>query len=516
MSHIVDTLLTDLRSLVTDLGKDGGLMGASIYDTAQVLRLYPAQERIEPAIGWLLGQQQADGGWGYAALPHARDAPTLATILALHAYTHRAEIREALHHGLAFLADHAPIWLAPLPSDLPTGIELVLPKLLDEAASIGLAVAQQPYAALMALGERRRQRIRRMQPGPGSTPAYSWEAWGATPDPALLDPTGGVGHSPAATAAWLRATGNDLQLVESRQLAERYLRQAAAATITPTSGVFPSVWPITRYEQAFAWYALLVAGLLKHPALADVVQPQLAELSRALQPAGLGFTDFFIADGDDTAAAIAVLQVAGYQPDLAILQQFADQDHFRTYPHELQASITTTARAIHALALAGEDVTRWYPLLLRSQQADGRWSGDKWNSSWTYTTWHVLLALQNSGYQVAMQAGGHAFVRYQHEDGGWGIGTEATAVETAYGVLALYTLIANGLRDESFVLALRRGYQWLLQEYQPGTLPCEPRWINKELFCPPRIDRVFILSALLVVALNDDRQSGDLELARAI
>ena len=516
MSHIVDTLLTDLRSLVTDLGKDGGLMGASVYDTAQVLRLYPAQERIEPAIGWLLSQQQADGGWGCAALPHARDAPTLATILALHAYTHRAEIREAIHHGLAFLVDQAQVWLTPLPNDLPTGIELVLPKLLDEAASIGLSVAQQPYADLMQLGARRWQRIRRMQPGPGSTPAYSWEAWGTVPDPLLLDPTGGVGHSPAATAAWLRAANNDLQLAESRRRAEIYLRQAAAATSTLTPGLFPSVWPITRYEQAFAWYALLVAGLLKHPTLIDVVQPQIAELSQSLQPSGLGFTDFFIADGDDTAAAVAVLQAAGYQPDLAILRQFADGDHFRTYPHELQASITTTARSIHALALAGEDVRRWYPPLVRSQHADGRWSGDKWNSSWTYTSWHVLLALQDSGFHAAMEAGGQAFVRYQHEDGGWGIGAQASAVETAYGVLALSTLIANGLRDDAFIHALRRGYQWLLRVYQPATFPCEPRWINKELFCPLRIDRVFILSAMLVVALNDDAQSGDLELARAI
>lgn len=516
MSHIVDTLLTDLRSLVTDLGKDGGLMGVSVYDTAQVLRLYPAQDRIEPAIGWLLSQQQADGGWGYAALPHARDAPTLATILALHAYTHRAEICEAIHHGLAFLAGHAPIWLAPLPSDLPTGIELVLPRLLDEASAIGLGVDQQPYTELMALGERRRQRIQRIQPGPGSTPAYSWEAWGTTPDPALLDPTGSVGHSPAATAAWLRAAINDLRLAESRQSAEQYLHRAAAATSTAIPGVFPSVWPITRYEQAFAWYALLVTGLLNHPVLADVIQPQIAELSRALQPSGLGFTDFFIADGDDTAAAVAVLQSAGYQPDLGLLHQFADQEHFRTYPYELQASITTTARAIHALALAGEDVTRWYPFLLSSQQADGRWTGDKWNSSWTYTSWHVLLALQNSGYHVAMQAGGDAFVRYQHDDGGWGIGEEATAVETAYGVLALSTLISHGARSEAFITALRRGYLWLLRDYQPATLPCEPRWINKELFCPLRIDRVFTLSAMLVVALNDDRENGDLDLVRAI
>ena len=64
MSQLIDTLLTDLRSLIADLGKDGGLISPSVYDTAQVLRFCPPEESVEPALEWILGQQRPDGGWG--------------------------------------------------------------------------------------------------------------------------------------------------------------------------------------------------------------------------------------------------------------------------------------------------------------------------------------------------------------------------------------------------------------------------------------------------------------------
>jgi hypothetical protein len=515
MSHIVDTLLTDLRLLVLDLGKDGGLMSPSVYDTAQLLRLYPAHERSASAIAWLLAQQQPDGGWGYPHVPHARDAPTLASILALHAYADHPPIREAVDAGLTFLKNHVQIWNAALPNDIPAAVELLLPCLLDEAHAHHLAVPQESYAALVALGRQRRQKIVQLQPGAGTTPVYSWEAWGTDPDSALLDATGSVGHSPAATAAWLRAVAADQSQPAAQQQAEHYLAQASAATLAQVPGVVPTAWPVTRYEQAFAWYALLVADLLQHPALVDVIRPQIAELAQAFQPTGLGFTDFFTADGDDTAAAVAVLQASGYDPDLSSLIQFATPLHFRTYPHELQASITTTARAVHALALAGHDVSRWQSFLRAGQGDDGRWSGDKWNSSWVYTTWHVLLALKHSTHTAAMIAGGDALVRYQHPDGGWGMGPTATSVETAYGVLGLCTILAAGIRTAAFEHAVRQGYEWLRRDYQPGVLPCEPCWINKELYCPLRIDRVFILCAMLAVALDDNNTDGIL-LAKAI
>ena len=83
MNRMLDLLITDLRHLVSDLGKDGGLTSPSIYDTAQVLRLAPASESTCATLDWLLAQQKADGGWGNPAIPLTRDVPTLATVLAL-------------------------------------------------------------------------------------------------------------------------------------------------------------------------------------------------------------------------------------------------------------------------------------------------------------------------------------------------------------------------------------------------------------------------------------------------
>jgi len=109
MNRMLDLLITDLRHLVSDLGKDGGLTSPSIYDTAQVLRLAPASENTCATLDWLLAQQNADGGWGNPAIPLTRDVPTLATLLALSRYENRASNADsALQAGLAFLARQAP------------------------------------------------------------------------------------------------------------------------------------------------------------------------------------------------------------------------------------------------------------------------------------------------------------------------------------------------------------------------------------------------------------------------
>jgi hypothetical protein len=46
----------------------------------------------------------------------------------------------------------------------------------------------------------------------------------------LIDGAGGVGHSPAATAAWLKAAAGRPDLANAREVAQRYLVEAAAAT----------------------------------------------------------------------------------------------------------------------------------------------------------------------------------------------------------------------------------------------------------------------------------------------
>lgn len=506
MSRIIDILLTDLRSLITNLGKDGGLISPSVYNTAQVLRLCPPQQGVWPAVDWLLEQQQADGGWGDLAAPLARDVPTLASVLALHRYGNRKATRDAVLEGIAFLRRQVGHWMQPLPDDLPVGVELLLPWLLDEAAGLGLELLREPYATLVALGKHRRWLIARMQPGAGTTAVHSWEAWGIDPDPALIDEAGGVGHSPAATAAWLHAAAGRTELADVREAAQPYLAQAAAATGEGIPGVVPTVWPITRFEQSFCLYILLIAGLLEHPQLQAIVQTQVNNLADALRPGGLSMSDFFIPDGDDTAAGIAVLRAAGHQVDLAILRQFENEDYFCAYPGELQPSISLTARAVYALALSGEEVGRSQTFLTERQCPDGRWLADKWHSSWLYTTLHVVLALTNSRHTRALTSAVDTILAYQHTDGGWGMDSKSTTTETAYGVLALRTLRDYGLLDRGALDALRKAHQWLLRNYRPFNVSEDKYWIGKELYRPYRIDRAFELSAMLALALEENFQ----------
>jgi len=335
MSRIVDILLSDLRSLITNQGKDGGWISPSVYDTAQVLRMHPPQQGVWPAVDWLLSQQQVDGGWGDPATPLTRDVPTLASVLALHNYDNLKATHEAKQAGLAFLRRQVGQWWQPRLDDLPIGVELLLPYLLNEAAALGWELPREPYAKIVALGEQRRWLIARLQFSAGTTATHSWEAWGTYPDPMLIDGAGGVGHSPAATAAWLKAAAGRPDLANAREVAQRYLVEAAAATNVSIPGVVPTIWPIARFENLFGLYSLLITGLLDHPSLEDVMQPQIHDLARALQPSGLSSSDFFIPDGDDTAAGIVLLHTAGHQVDLAILRQFENDDHFSRISHKI-------------------------------------------------------------------------------------------------------------------------------------------------------------------------------------
>jgi hypothetical protein len=515
MSMIVDILVNDLRALIKDIGKDGGLMSPSIYDTAQVLRLYPAEGRVWPAVNWLLAQQQPDGGWGNPHMPLSRAVPTLAAILALRRYCERRTTIDALEAGKTFLRRQLSYWDKPLPDDLPVGMELLLPYLFEEAAreeaeddragvpiKVRLDLSLAPYKALITLGDRKRARIRQYRPGPGTTPAYSWEAWGVEADPAILDPTGGVGHSPAATAAWLRAANRNPALADQIMQAEDYLANAASATSEHTPGVMPTAWPITRFEQSFSLYALVVGDVLGLPELQDVLQPQVADLSAALKPTGLGFTDHFFPDGDDTAAAVAVLLKAKAPVDLEVLRHFETEKFCVAYPGEDQPSISVTARAMHALNIAGEDSSRWWQTCLDHQQLDGSWLGDKWNTSWLYTTCHTMIALKHSPHQDQIRQAIGALRVNQFPDGGWGMINRSTTVETAYAVLALHNLRGQSLLDEDDLKMLSRGYAWLRSHYRPFRMKEYKCWLNKEIYCPQRIDRAYELSAMLAVTLE--------------
>lgn len=495
--HVVDSLFTELRSLIQNLGQNGGLIGPSIYDTAQVIRLAPPASGVQQTLHWLVSQQQPDGGWGDPAFPRARDVPTLAALLALHLYAISALDRKIIQSGLAFLRQHAPIWAGPLPDALPIAIELLLPRLLEEAEAAGLAVPRAPYAGLIALGERRRRMLAELPARASTPPAHVWEGWGVEPDPNLLDASGGVGHSPAATAAWLRASSGRVDLAEARAAAHRYLAQASAATGTTVPGVVPTVWPITRYEQTFGLYALLTAGMLDHPAIIDLVQPQIADLASAFRSTGIGFSDFFMPDGDDTAAAMAVLKASGHSISLGALERFAHRDHFCAYTGELQPSLSVTAHAVHTLRLFDPASARAQRYLIERQLPDGRWLDDKWNGSWVYTTSQAIIALAGTAHCDVIRRGLDALLAYQHADGGWGTASDSISEETAYGIFALRTVLPLGVADHAIHAALERAERWMFESYCPNQQHEYALWLGKEQYQPQRIVRVIELAATI-------------------
>ncbi|MCC6169771.1 MAG: hypothetical protein IT329_21315, partial [Caldilineaceae bacterium] len=218
-----DAIFSELQKTIDDLGRGGGKISPSVYDTAQRLRLYPPQEGVSAGLEWLLAQQRPDGGWCESAVLAARDIPTLAAVLAIHQYRRDAQAQEAVRRGLAYLADHASRWSTVHINEIPLGGEMILPLLLKEAEAAGFAIDHRPYARLFGMREQKLERLARYPFAANSAPTYSWEALELPFAPQMLDPWTGVGHSPSATAAWLRSAGRAPQYAELRTLAEGYL-----------------------------------------------------------------------------------------------------------------------------------------------------------------------------------------------------------------------------------------------------------------------------------------------------
>jgi hypothetical protein len=505
MSYSHPFLLADLRSLLTETGSNGGLVGPSIYDTAQVVRCMPPKD-VGPVVEWLLDQQHSDGGWGTPEVPRARDLPTLATILALRSVAPQ-RARSAIAAGIRFLRSQAACWHGQLPEDIPVGLELLLPTLIEEANRMELLIDPQPYAELIRLGQKRRRMISGRHFPAGTTPLHSWEALGFAPDSAVIDGSGGVGHSPAATAAWLAATTGRADLANQRVAAARFLEQAGCATGCGIAGVMPTVWPITNFERVWVLYTLQLGGLLGWNELHHLVEPQIELVSQSMRCTGLGMSEWFTSDGDITATTMAMLAGSGRRPDLAMLQQFAQPDGggYTTYFGELQHSLSATAHAAHALALLNSDARPPLQLLLQQRSTDGTWSGDKWHSSWLYLTSHTIAAYCAAGRADLARESLPALCNARQPDGSWGANGSALE-DTAYAVLALLALDrAQALAADDYMM-LEQAEYWMWQYYPLLVQHSQPRWVGKELYRPQRVVRATILSAMLGVAKAIDHQ----------
>lgn len=475
-------------------------MTPSVYETAQVLRFCPNLIDVDNVIHWLLTMQRPDGGWGEEWAPMYRDVPTLAAILALRSQDQCARINKAWNDGVRFLEEQSTCLQAEDGEYLSAAIELIVPTLLDQAGDMGLYLVRERFRYLEDLGAQRRRLIASHPPVRDSPPLFSWEAWGTDPAPELVG-CGGVGHSPAATAWWLHLDAGRTATGSVRERAASAIVRASYAAGTGTVGLVPGAWPMNRFEQSFVLYTVATAGLLTHPKLISTLAPQLEDMRSALTYRGLGFSDTFAPDGDDTAAAVAALTLAGLPVDCDVLRPFQRAAHFVAYPFETHGSYTVTARAVQALRILGYPAQQWIASILDAQQCDGWWPSDKWSASRLYGTYVALAALDESaGY--AKVAAAEAFLRYQHSDGGWGCFGQSTLVETAFGVFALRSIAAETGRggDRACCEALAAAHRYLRTMYNPHRIGTEYIWLTKDLGCVRHIDHALILCALLVSA----------------
>ncbi|MEZ4659293.1 MAG: hypothetical protein R2911_17155 [Caldilineaceae bacterium] len=493
----VDGYLHELRTLVRDLGRNGGQISPSVYDTAQVLRLYPPFEGAEAGLEWIAGQQQADGGWGHPDVPLARDVPTLAAVLALHLLRRDRAAQEMVKAGLAFLRSQAAQWADVHFDLLPIAVEMILPYLIDEANAVGLHVDRLPYRWLYQVKAKKQQMLAKTQIAPATAPMHSWEALGNHAPRKLFDRPRSIGHSPAATAQWLKSAQGHPELANERAAAEEYLENAAAATGMDIPGVVPTVWPITGFELAYAPHALLLTNIVHHPGISSALEPIISQVHTILREQnGLSFGHYFTPDVDVTGVASVVLQAFGHSVDADMLMQFRNGDHFYTYQYELNPSVFSNAHALHALAVGNHRLPAVEQFLKDRQLIDGRWMADKWHSSWIYTTTEVIYALIQCGRLTEVRKAGKALLNAQHSDGGWGSGVHSTGMDTGFALIALRVLQKKGIVSEAEG-ALMRGYDWLRQQCNSSSQRTELLWMGKELYAPYRVDRVYQLCAIL-------------------
>lgn len=510
MHVLTENILTELNTLLSDM-HDGGYVGPSVYDTAQLLRAHPSPPDRAGAYRWLIEQQHEDGGWGSPDFPLHRQVPTVAAVLALHEAQPQPEgAAAALAAADAYLTQENDPYADGIPDDAPIGVELILPLLCRQATRLLPALAYPRYGALYQAEAARLEKLESLTAVPSGHPLFhSWESWGRTSTEATPDAFGSVGISPSATAVWLgRACAENSAAPQERTA--RYLHNASRATGVGIDGVVPNVWPIDVFEPCWSLYSLHLAGLFSHPSLTTVVQTLAASIQMILTPHGVGPAQTFASDADDTAIAAAVLQLSGHSLTFNPLRQFEKGDLFVTFPGERNPSLSTTIHAVHALSLLGTDAPAARAYIEHGKSADGVWKNEKWHASWLYPTSHAVAALAHGMPSWRDDDVLYKILGAQHPSGGWGAGSAPTQEETAYALFALHVMngrVDAGLR-EKLASAVARAREWLLARYQPNRLPVTPLWIGKELYCPQRVVRVTELAGLWL-ALNWNAPHAD-------
>ncbi len=478
MSHLMNGVAQD----------DWGRISPSVYETARVHQWAPHLPDDAVRADWLLSRQGPDGLWGEGPLPY-RTLPSLSVVAAFldRLVHHRDTLTPDTALRLTRAVDRGLAALAALPGDGPhpdtAAIELLVPLLM---ASINrmLGTTGRPTGPRLGVihglrADAAGHIARRIADMPSLRTKFHhcFEVLAPLCPPRLLPaPSGLLGGSPAATAAWLATTPADAD------------RDAAAEALRAVSrhyrGRFPETAPLAAFERLWVLAALHHAGLLT--GARDVARKWLAAL---VEPCGVRGAPGLDPDADDTAIAVHLaVELGGHHgPDL--LAPFHTGDNYSCYVDEDTASVTTNAHVLIALTTClprhpeqADNATRLARWLVERQHPEGWWT-DKWHASPLYATSRVTRALARSADPVAVAAVRRAAAwatSAQQPDGSWGV-WGPTAEETAYGAQIL--LNARQPRAE----ALDRANSYLLDRTGDGAHDHPPRWHDKTLYAPAAV-----------------------------
>ncbi|MEV0808224.1 prenyltransferase/squalene oxidase repeat-containing protein [Micromonospora sp. NPDC050200] len=500
------------RELIAEMMLEpSGQTSPSTYETARLVSLAPWLTGHPERVRHLLHTQRADGGWGppegYALVPTLSATEALLGVFRSQPPTGRAELAGAINRALQVLSG----WLdgATEIPDTPA-VDIIVPALI---AGINEHLSRLPVSPLAEPELRSALRPLRLPPGmTGGRLAAVRDmlAAGAPVSDKLLHalevvgdlarnahgvtplPSGTVGASPAATAAWLGVP----DAVGSSAAPLAYLE----STVARYGGLAPCATPITVFERAWVVSALARAGI-RVTAPPGLIRSLTADLGARGTPAGPGLP----ADADTTSVTLYALGLLGAPVDPGCLWTYETPAGFCTWPGEDGFSVTTNAHVLDALGqhLAVRRraapsyraaVQRLSVALREHQQPDGSWR-DRWHASPYYATACCSLALSEFGHApVAAEPLIRAVdwvLETQRPDGSWGRWA-GTAEETAY---AMQTLTAAGTRQRPDVAAaVARAHAYLVDAARQRQDP--PLWHDKDLYRPTLIVRAAVLGAV--------------------
>ncbi|GAA4076340.1 prenyltransferase/squalene oxidase repeat-containing protein [Actinomadura miaoliensis] len=540
-------LRAEARALVATLTREPwGQVSPSLYETARLVTLAPWLTGHERRVRHLLESQRPDGGWGapggYALVPTLSATEALLTTLRRREDTgglvggggphgrlpERVNVQDThriLHaagRGLGILERLTRLDATALP-DMPA-IDLITPSLirsinrrLEDLARLRPEIAERLRSARLVappgLDRGRLDKVRGALKAGVPLPEKVLHALEVADDlargAATVRPaaTGGIGASPAATAAWLDERAAPDPGAPARVFLE--------TVVNGHEGLAPCGIPITVFERSWVLAGLVRAGLVS--TVPAALRASLRELSG---PAGTPAAEGLPADADTTSVALYALALLGTPEPPDVLWAYETDTHFCTWPGEDGFSVTTNAHALEAFgqflraSAAGgvgrsvsrsdrERATARYAAAVRKittvlcehQQPDGSWT-DRWHASPYYATMCCVLALTRFGGERASAPVRRArqwVLDTQRPDGSWGL-WEGTDEETAY---AVQTLLPSAAVSAELHEAVFRSNEFFLRSAKGsgGRPDGTALWHDKDLYRPEAIARAAVLVA---------------------